>query len=305
MENKVSLIIPVYNVAQYLPDCLESVLRQTLSEIEIVCINDQSTDASPAILEEFAQRDSRVHIIHNSKNMGLSATRNVGIKQARGKYIYFLDSDDMITDNAMERLWTIAEEEKADVIFFDSLMIFEDVDNHTENDLFIAKCQYPQVLTGAEFLGAMRRNDDIREPVWLQFWNHDFLKRSNLQFPTGILHEDLLFTFVSLMEAGRVKCINEQLHFYRIRKNAITSVKISDRHITGLVKTYVDILDYWNHKGRDKGVDFAIEHYLDRISWKINRYLDTFKDCNMIYEALGEDGVAKHIFRLILEPKFK
>lgn len=305
MSTRISLIIPVYNVEPYLQECLDSVIRQTLSDIEIICVNDKSTDRSLDILQKSARQDQRIRIINNPENMGLSAARNIGLENANGKYIYFLDSDDMITDNAMERLWNVAEDERTDIIFFDSLMIFENSEEHSENDLFTAKYEYPEVLTGAEFLGAMRTNDDIREPVWLQFWNHEFLKKSKLQFPVGILHEDLLFTFVSLMEASRVRCINEQLHFYRIRRNAITSVRVSERHITGLVKTYVDILDYWNHRGRDKGVDFAIEHYLDRISWKVNRYLDTFKDCNKIYEALGEDGVAKHIFKLILEPGFR
>ena len=172
-------------------------------------------------------------------------------------------------------------------------------------DLFQAKVQYPDLMTGAEFLGEMRKNDDIREPVWLQFWNRGFLERIGLKYYEGILHEDLLFTFISLMEAERVACINETLHYYRIRQNAITSSGISARHITGLVLTYVEILDYWNHKGRDKGVGYAIEHYLDRISWKINRYLDDFKDCEKVRAELGKDEVAKHVFKLILEPQFR
>lgn len=305
MEVKVSVIIPVYNVELYLSECLESVLKQSLQEIQIICINDKSTDSSLHILEEFARKDQRIRVIDNPENLGLSGARNVGMKEAKGKYIYFLDSDDWIVPDAMERLWEIAEKEKTDIVFMDSLMFFEDESADSPNDLFAAKREYSQVITGSEFLKTMRENDDIREPVWLQFWNRDFLKRIGLTYYEGILHEDLLFTFISLMEAERVKCVNEQLHYYRIRQNAITSGSISVRHITGLIKTYVEIFDYWNHKGRTKGVDDAIEHYLDRISWKVNRYLDTFKDCSKVREALGDDGVARHVFKLILEPQFR
>lgn len=302
---KVSVIIPIYNVEKYLGECLDSVLAQTLREIEIICVNDQSPDGSEAILEEYAAKDSRIIVLKNQRNMGLSGARNEGMKIATGEYIYFLDSDDKIAANALERLYTVAQKKQADLIFFDSVMFYENTDVDQPTDLFQAKVQYPDLMTGAEFLGEMRKNDDIREPVWLQFWNRDFLERIGLKYFEGILHEDLLFTFISLMEAERVACINETLHYYRIRQNAITSSGISARHITGLVLTYVEILDYWNHKGRDKGVGYAIEHYLDRISWKINRYLDDFKDCEKVRAELGKDEVAKHVFKLILEPQFR
>lgn len=302
---KVSVIIPIYNVENYLRDCLDSVLAQTLKEIEIICVNDKSPDKSLEILEEYAGRDTRIIIINNERNMGLSGARNEGMKVAVGKYMYFLDSDDKIADNALERMFEVAEAKGAELVFFDSVMFYENPDEDAPTDLFQAKCKYPDVMSGPEFLGAMRKNDDIREPVWIQFWNREFLERIGLRYYEGILHEDLLFTFISLMEAEKVVCINETLHFYRIRQNAITSVSVSEQHITGLVKTYVEILNYWHNKGRDKGIGYAIEHYLDRISWKINRYLDVFKDCEKVRSELGEDEVAKHVFKLILEPQFR
>lgn len=305
MDKKVTVIIPVYNVELYLEECLESVIHQSLDEIEVICVNDKSTDSSSQILEEYEKKDGRIRVINCKENRGLSSARNVAIDVATGKYIYFLDSDDYIADNALEVLYNTAERFETDIVFFDSLMFYEDKEITDATDLFMSKFIYSDVMSGAQFLGKMRRNDDIREPVWIQFWRKSFLDRIELKFYDGILHEDLLFTFVSLMEAQRVKCINEQLHFYRIRKNAITSVGVSERHISGLVKTYVEIFEYWSNRGRDKGVDFAIEHYLDRISWKINRYMDIFKDIDGVNENLGKDEVAKHMFKLILEPQFK
>ena len=107
MENKlfpvVSVVIPVYNVEPYLSECLDSVCKQTLKNIEIICINDGSTDRSLTVLQKYSERDKRIHII-NQNNQGLSYSRNVGIRQAKGRYVYFLDSDDYITHNALETL---------------------------------------------------------------------------------------------------------------------------------------------------------------------------------------------------------
>ena len=105
---KVSVVIPVYNTYKYLPECLESVINQTLADIEIICINDGSTDFSSKILEEYASKDKRIKII-SQNNQGVSCARNRGLEIARGEYIYFLDSDDKITLTALEELYDIAE----------------------------------------------------------------------------------------------------------------------------------------------------------------------------------------------------
>ncbi len=114
---KVSVIVPVYNVEQYLSACLHSCVNQTLYDIEIICVNDGSTDGSLAILQAFAQRDHRVKII-DKPNGGLSSARNAGIDQANGEMIMFLDSDDYLSLNACERVWTETLEAPTDVIIF-------------------------------------------------------------------------------------------------------------------------------------------------------------------------------------------
>ena len=114
---KVSVVIPVYNVERYLGECLESVFVQTLSDIEILCIDDNSTDESLSILKQYQKSDNRIQIIELAQNKGLSYVRNVGMENSKGKYIYFLDSDDMIEKNALEILFRRAERDRLDVIF--------------------------------------------------------------------------------------------------------------------------------------------------------------------------------------------
>ena len=122
---KVSVIIPVYNVEKYLGECLDSVLRQTLEDIEIICVDDGSTDGSAKMLAEYAAKDPRIRIITQA-NAGLSAARNVGMDAATGKYIYFLDSDDYIKDDAMEKCFSICERDGLDQLVFNSECLFED-----------------------------------------------------------------------------------------------------------------------------------------------------------------------------------
>lgn len=104
MKEQISVIIPIYNVEKYLSDCVESVLKQTYTDLEIILVDDGSQDASGQICDDYAKQDSRVQVIHK-KNGGLSSARNAGIDQATGQYFFFLDSDDWIAENALELLY--------------------------------------------------------------------------------------------------------------------------------------------------------------------------------------------------------
>ncbi len=117
MIPKVSIIIPVYNVEKYLKECLNSVVNQTLKEIEIICVDDGSTDNSLSILEEYAKKDNRINLL-KQENSGAGAARNKGLDSARGEYIYFLDSDDFLELNAIEILYNQIAKNQADICFF-------------------------------------------------------------------------------------------------------------------------------------------------------------------------------------------
>ena len=122
---KVSVIIPVYNVEAFLPDCLDSVLSQTLKEIEVICIDDASPDDCGRILDDYAAKDNRMKVFHLDQNHRQGYGRNLGLKNAAGEYVYFLDSDDMIVPEAMEELYEIAKKDNLDAIFFDTQTIFK------------------------------------------------------------------------------------------------------------------------------------------------------------------------------------
>ena len=114
-EVKISIIIPVYNVEKYLHECLDSIINQTFKDLEIICVDDGSTDKSSEILEEYEQKDKRFTVI-SQPNKGVSAARNRGMQQAKGKYIMFVDSDDYIASNACELIYNSAEEKRCDIL---------------------------------------------------------------------------------------------------------------------------------------------------------------------------------------------
>ncbi len=230
---KVSVIIPVYNVEKYLGECLDSVLWQTLKDIEIICVNDGSTDGSAKMLAEYAAKDPRIRIITQA-NAGLSAARNVGMDAATGKYIYFLDSDDYIKDDAMEKCFSICERDGLDQLVFNSECLFEDESMGIELLRKKAKSYLlpPElsdtVLNGAEALEKLRDLKYFCVCVPFRMLRLECLRNASLRFVPGIIHEDDLFTPVSLCEAQRVELIQDALYIRRFRPSSIVTARGSE-----------------------------------------------------------------------------
>lgn len=239
----ISVIIPVYNVEPYLRECLDSVRAQTFRDLEVICIDDGSVDASGAICDQYALRDRRIHTIHQD-NGGLSAARNTGMDVATGEYIYFLDSDDMLAPNALERLISIAKSERLDQIIFGAeLLVEEDV---VSNEQIAGMRRYyavpdalaNHVMSGANLFSALIECNSFFASVPLRF-----LRRANLpkklRFPHGILHEDNYFSPIALLASTRAMIISERLYLRRVRADSImTASGTMRKHAEGLQCIY-------------------------------------------------------------------
>ena len=158
---KVSVIIPVFNVESYLSKCLESVLNQTLTDIEIICIEDCSTDNSTNILIDYAKIDDRIITIFNEENHGLSYNRNKGINAASGEYLLFLDSDDYLELDSLEFLYKEAVKNSLDVLHHDYISEFENTCNSKINTKFVYNEKTKQVLDGHSYFNEMIYNDEF------------------------------------------------------------------------------------------------------------------------------------------------
>ena len=237
MDNQalISVIIPVYNVEEYLRECIESVLNQTFRDFEIILVDDGSTDSSGDICDEYVEKDERVTVIHQ-KNGGLSVARNTGLSEANGKYVYFLDSDDYISENALATLLNIAENDSSDIVFFDAVS-FADTDDFTVNQNYIRKNKY---LTdkGYDVFVSLTKAKEFHSAVPLLFINKEFLLAANISFIPGILYEDMVFTYQIFCSAGTVSQCSRALYHRRYRKDSIMTSAKSKKHFDGCVAVY-------------------------------------------------------------------
>lgn len=182
---KVSVVIPIYNAEKYLKECLDSVAGQSLREIEIICVNDGSSDGSAVILQEYAKSDERVRIFEQ-KNQGASSARNHGIRNACGEYLYFMDSDDILRKDALEKLFACAEENRLDILYFDGESIFETEELREEQKnyetYYIRTGDYSHVTSGPELFRQMVMADEYRYLPVCSFFAAVFVKKRTCGF---------------------------------------------------------------------------------------------------------------------------
>ena len=242
-EPKVSVIIPIYNTEEYLEECLDSIQKQSLKELEIICIDDGSTDNSLKLVKARAEVDERI-CIFTEENSGLSVARNNGIKNAHGKYIYFMDSDDILELDALKKSYLYAQENDLDMVLFDGYGFFDkcfayNADHYIDLNYYIRKCDYPDIYKGSQLLMKMHANGDYVACPVLYILKKEFIERTNIKFIEGIIHEDNPFTYQCMLEAKKVGYIHEQFFKRRIRNNSITTLKTSFEHVYGYFKSIV------------------------------------------------------------------
>lgn len=212
-EVKISIIIPVYNVEKYLHECLDSIINQTFTDIEIICVDDGSTDKSSEILEEYEQKDKRFTVI-SQPNKGVSAARNRGMQQAKGKYIMFVDSDDYIASNACELIYNSAEEKRCDILLFPHYNFSASTcrDDGRLLDLYITLKDNTTTFKeySDEFLLTPSETHS-------KLYKADFLRKYNLHWETQIQYcEDRIFYINALIHAKAISILYKHLYYYRI-----------------------------------------------------------------------------------------
>ncbi|OFL81847.1 MULTISPECIES: glycosyltransferase [Fusobacterium] len=211
---KISVIIPVYNVEEYIEQCVESVVNQTLKEIEIIIVNDGTLDNSMKKIERFLS-DKRIIVI-NKGNGGLSSARNAGLEIARGEYISFVDSDDFIEENMLKELYNGSE--RADIVF-SNIVLFDELTKKKKKRKNICD-ELAKENKGYYFWRYMGTE------VWNKIYKRAFLKKENIKFVENILYEDIPFGLYSLFLASKVKYINKYHYYYRVnRENSIMNME--------------------------------------------------------------------------------
>lgn len=241
---KVSIIIPVYNVEKYLKKCLDSVLNQTLKEIEIICINDGSTDNSQLILEEYAKKDPRIRVVAQ-KNMGSGAARNRAIEHAKGEYIGFMDSDDWAYPTMFEKLYENAKLNDSDMVMCPMLIINESKEGLSSRDIknlpyYNLDC-FDDTFNNRVF-NHRDTNDfifKIAVNAYNKIYRTSFVKKFNAKFAEdGLIFQDNIFFYHTYLNASRVSLIRDFLYFHRTSRPGSVQTEKG--------KKYYDIIKIWN-----------------------------------------------------------
>ena len=261
---KVSVIIPVYNMEKYLPECLDSVLSQSLSDIEVIAIDDASPDNSGVILDVYAERDPRVKVIHLPENHMQGYGRNRGLEKASGKYVYFLDSDDMIVPNALEELYELSEREALDGVFFDSQSLFETAELEKKHGSYLAvrTGTYPEkTVSGSDLLDDFCQQNEWLVYVQREFWRRSYLIDNKIFNIEGIEHEDEFFSFAAALLAERVRYLRKPYFIRRYRENSVMTRRIMPKDFHGYFLSYCKMIELCFSRGiRTYGTDHNIMH---------------------------------------------
>ena len=215
---KISVVIPIYNVESYLHRCLESVVNQSYSDLEIILVNDGSTDNSLSIINKFAQRDKRI-IVFSQENSGKAVARNVGLRAATGKYISFIDSDDWIEKDMYSELAVHLEKEHPDFVNFRFQFDNETLGTHSVYGAPYKKLKFE---SQDEILEDALKNANILTAPWMKIYDRNFLLRYHLSFEPGIVNEDTLFAILISCHARKVTFVN-QIFYHAIEREGSTS----------------------------------------------------------------------------------
>lgn len=256
---KVTAVVPVYNTEAYVEETLRSLTGQTLRELEILVINDGSTDRSLDVVERLAAEDGRIVVV-SQPNKGLSEARNAGIDRAKGEFIHFMDSDDVLEADAYEHCYRRCSGEALDFAFFDARSFGTGEPDAPWFDYHRVGAVGEEVRPGAQQLERMFAARCYRASACLSFIRTDFLRTLGLRFHPGILHEDELFTPQLYLGAQRTAGIARDFFLRRVRPGSIMGSRFSQRSLDG----YMTVLDQLQRCGADRGG--ASQHIVDYLT---------------------------------------
>lgn len=249
---KLSIIIPVYNVEQYLPSCVQSVITQTYQDLQVILVDDGSTDSSGLLCNQLAQQDSRIQVVHK-ENGGLSDARNAGLRVAIGEYVAFLDSDDVyLLNDGLEQLMALAQVEQPDVLLFQAVDVYP---NHQSvrkayDEAWIA------AHSGMEVFHQLVRTQSFNMSACFQLVRRNLLEQHQIYFEKGLLSEDVDWSLRLWRHVSKVRAINLPLYGYQHREGSI-STTYTIRNLCSYEHIFAKFVQLYN----ERIVDVATELY--------------------------------------------
>lgn len=278
MKNvKISVIIPVYNVEKYLKQCLDSVINQTLTDIEIICINDNSNDDSLNILEKYAKKDNRIFIISNEKNMGGGFSRNEGLKIANGEYISFIDADDWVEKEMLEFTYDEAKLKNLDLVLFLAKNFDDNTKEIYENNYYNFKC-FNNSFDNRVFHPYEAKDFifTIAVSPWLKLYKKDLIDRSNAKFPQERVMHDNPFFYHIFLNADRIELIRKYFYYRRRHNESLINMRPKWLlHIVPISNLVVDV--FKQNKLFDEYKNAVINRKIHIIQQEYNKMSENYQ----------------------------
>lgn len=265
---KISIIVPVYNMEKYLEKCLDSLVNQTLKEIEIIVINDGSKDNSINILKQYAKKYKNIKI-YDHDNQGISKTRNFGIEKAKGEYIAFIDSDDYVDTRMFEVMYERAKKDNLDIVVCDYYNYYE---NRNEIEKFkIVDFEDTTISKDKSLIF------QINPSPWNKIYRKDLFKIKKYRFPIGIKYEDLGYVPILLTEANKIGKVNIPLNYYLIRGNSETTT--IDERVFDIFKILDILYEYFKKKNMENSKEVEFLFISKLTMYNLQQKLNTNKKC--------------------------
>ncbi len=251
--NLISVIVPIYNVEKYIRKCIDSIINQTYINLEIILVDDGSPDNCGEICDEYAKKDNRIKVIHK-QNGGLSSSRNAGLDIAKGEYISFIDSDDYVAENFIEKLYDVCIKNEADIAECDFLKFENDVLNEN-NQEYSCECYKPIEMQNKIFT-----KENVKTIV---VWNKLYKKYiyENLRFPEGKINEDEFITYKAFYNCKRnIAVINEKLYYYRFNSESIMGSKFNVKRLDAL-EALKERKTFYKEKNEEELYEKSVAYY--------------------------------------------
>lgn len=305
---KFSVVIPVYNVEQYIKECLESVVQQKVRDLEVIIVDDGSTDGSGQICIEYKEKYSNVRYIRQ-KNAGLGAARNRGLIQAQGEYVIFLDSDDYWCGDCMIRLQeALLKYPWLDILYFDAEVVYES-DAISRNDSYVAKAYHrkgnisEEVCEGMDFFNEIYPRH-FNVSACMAAYRREFLLSHKISFPQGVLYEDCLFSLQSMIKGNAVKYLPYNLYIRRYRLGSIMTNEKNLQCVQSIVKVFKLVMDFVESE-REQYEEIIFRKMRDYAFGLAHRCIQEFSRCiELQYEIRQmKEEVCHKVYDLMADRK--
>ena len=247
LNPQISVIIPMYNDEKFIQTCMDSVLNQTFKNFEVIIVDDCSTDNSMEILQKY--KDSRVKIYHRSRNLGESASRNVGLDLSSGKYVYFMDHDDAILENTLETFIIAAEESQAEAIYMNSFFVSSDpyftYPGNIDATKYFTPDPKPRICTQSliDRLQSEYIDFGLRCEPWLKFFRREFLQTNQIYFPPMYNAGDVMQNFAVLCLSKKILVIDACCYIYRVHPGSIMRTS-ADKYLLKKIESFSALIAY-------------------------------------------------------------